>query len=37
LARTVHGPQETPLGIVTAILGAPFFLTLVLRNRAAEV
>jgi len=33
LARTVMAPAELPLGIVTALVGAPFFLWLLLRNR----
>jgi iron complex transport system permease protein len=34
-ARTVAAPAEIPVGVVTAILGAPYFLYLVQRNRAA--
>jgi iron complex transport system permease protein len=33
-ARTVVAPAELPIGIVTALLGAPFFLWLLLRDRA---
>lgn len=36
LARTVLTPTELPLGIITALLGAPFFLFL-LRRRAAPL
>lgn len=32
-ARTVVAPAELPLGVVTACLGAPFFLALLLANR----
>ena len=32
LARTVQRPEEIRLGILTAILGAPFFLYLLLRH-----
>lgn len=32
LARTVTGAQELPLGVVTAILGAPFLIYLVVRE-----
>ena len=32
-ARTVLAPQELPVGIVTAFVGAPFFLILLRRNR----
>lgn len=34
-ARTVVTPAELPIGILTAALGAPFFLALLLRRRAA--
>lgn len=33
LARTVAAPAELPIGIMTALLGAPFFLFLLLRTR----
>jgi iron complex transport system permease protein len=36
LARTIVAPAELPLGIVTAATGAPFFLYLILRTRAAH-
>jgi iron complex transport system permease protein len=32
-ARTVHPPEEVALGIITASLGAPFFLYLLVRQR----
>jgi iron complex transport system permease protein len=32
-SRTVVAPAELPIGIVTALLGAPFFLWILLRNR----
>jgi iron complex transport system permease protein len=32
LARTVQSPSELPIGVVTALIGAPFFLV-VLRSR----
>ncbi len=35
VARTVAVPAEVPIGVVTAIIGAPYFLYLVHRNRAA--
>jgi iron complex transport system permease protein len=35
VARTVVAPAELPIGILTAGLGAPFFLLLLLRRRAA--
>ncbi|MFK8251515.1 FecCD family ABC transporter permease [Ancylobacter terrae] len=34
-ARTLASPAELPLGVVTAAIGAPFFLWLLLRQRAA--
>jgi iron complex transport system permease protein len=34
LARTVREPVEVPVGIVTALLGAPFFLFLLHRAAA---
>lgn len=34
VARTIVAPAELPIGIVTAILGAPFFLWLLLRQRS---
>jgi iron complex transport system permease protein len=33
LARTVASPAEVPIGIVTALVGAPFFLYLLVRDR----
>lgn len=33
LARTVFAPQEIPIGVVTALVGGPFFLSLLLRRR----
>ncbi len=33
LARTVAAPAEMPLGVVTALLGAPYFLWLLLRAK----
>lgn len=34
LARTIAVPAEIPIGIVTALVGGPFFLYLLLRDRA---
>lgn len=34
IARTVIAPAELPIGIVTAMLGGPFFLWILLRNRS---
>ena len=36
LARTVIAPAELPVGILTAILGCPFFLWLLLSNARSE-
>ena len=33
LARTVVIPAELPIGLVTALLGGPFFLWLLIRQR----
>jgi iron complex transport system permease protein len=33
-ARTLAAPAELPIGIVTAVIGAPFFLYLLLRRRS---
>jgi len=33
LARVVLAPTEIPVGIITAVIGAPFFLYLLRRNR----
>jgi len=32
-ARTIIAPAEIPIGILTAVIGAPFFLMLLLRQR----
>lgn len=34
IARSIVAPAELPIGIVTATLGGPFFLWILLRNRA---
>lgn len=34
LARTLVAPAEMPIGIITAAIGAPFFLRMLLRNRS---
>lgn len=34
VARTVLAPQELPVGVVTALVGGPFFLALLRRSRA---
>ncbi|OWA01425.1 ABC transporter permease [Streptomyces sp. CS159] len=36
LSRTLDRPNELPLGILTALLGAPFFLWLLRRNKAMD-
>jgi iron complex transport system permease protein len=35
LARTLPAPAVLPLGIVTALVGTPFFLWMLLRDRRA--
>jgi iron complex transport system permease protein len=36
LARTVVAPGELPIGVLTALVGGPFFLWLLLRRRTSE-
>lgn len=36
ISRIVISPAEVPIGIITALAGAPFFLILLLRNRDAR-
>ncbi|HSH09445.1 MAG TPA: iron ABC transporter permease, partial [Oceanipulchritudo sp.] len=33
LARTINAPSEVPIGVVTSLLGAPFFLYLIERRK----
>ena len=35
LSRIIVAPAELPIGIVTAAVGGPFFLWILLRKRAA--
>ncbi len=35
VARTIIAPREVPIGVVTAILGGPFFLGLLRRRKAS--
>ena len=35
LARTIVSPAELPIGIVTSVVGGPFFLFLLYRTRQA--
>ena len=37
VARTVAGPAELPVGVVTAFCGAPFFLYLLTRRRPVDI
>ena len=37
LARTIVAPAELPIGIITASLGAPFFLYLIQRKKGELV
>ncbi|PKN95622.1 MAG: hypothetical protein CVU45_00585, partial [Chloroflexi bacterium HGW-Chloroflexi-7] len=34
VARTIISPQEIPVGIITALLGAPFFLWVLKRSKS---
>ena len=36
IARTVVSPVELPLGVVTAVIGAPIFVVLLRRTRSAQ-
>ncbi|WP_214111230.1 FecCD family ABC transporter permease [Acrocarpospora catenulata] len=36
IARTVAAPAEVPLGVLTALVGSPFFFWLLLRTRARQ-
>lgn len=36
VARTIVAPAELPLGVLTGLLGGPFFLWLLLRTRSAQ-
>ena len=37
LARTVASPRELPVGIITAIMGAPLFMYLLLKHKRGEL
>ncbi|NJE02346.1 iron ABC transporter permease [Thermococcus sp. JdF3] len=37
LARTVAKPTELPVGIITALMGAPFFLYLLMKHKRGEL
>jgi iron complex transport system permease protein len=37
LSRTIDPPREIPLTIITSLLGAPFFIAVLLRNREVQV
>jgi iron complex transport system permease protein len=34
VARTAIAPQEIPIGIITSLMGAPFFLWLLRRSKS---
>jgi iron complex transport system permease protein len=36
VARTVAGPAEIPIGVVTAFLGAPFFVLVLRTNKSVS-
>ena len=33
MARTVTAPSEIPVGVVTSLIGAPYFIYLIYQNR----
>jgi iron complex transport system permease protein len=37
VARTIIAPQELPVGVITALAGAPFFLWVLRRSRSREI
>nr|WP_284509732.1 iron chelate uptake ABC transporter family permease subunit [Salinivibrio costicola] len=37
IARIIVAPAELPVGIITALMGAPFFLWLLIQQRQAVV
>ena len=37
LARTVLAPAELPVGILTALVGGPFFIYLILREQRGRI
>lgn len=36
-ARTLFAPQEIPIGVITSLLGVPFFISLLIRNKRRSV
>jgi iron complex transport system permease protein len=36
-ARTMAAPAELPIGVITALVGAPFFIVVMRSTRAAEL
>jgi iron complex transport system permease protein len=36
-ARTIIAPLEIPIGVITALLGGPFFLVLLKRRKSAHM
>src|SRR5205807_2008907 len=37
IARTIDPPRELPLTIITSLIGAPFFIAVLLRSREMQV
>ena len=35
ISRTIAPPSEIPIGVLTAFMGAPIFITILIRNRNA--
>ncbi|MEJ0033187.1 MAG: iron ABC transporter permease [Bacteroidota bacterium] len=36
IARTIYAPTELPIGVMTALIGAPFFIFLLVRSKRAK-
>jgi len=36
VARTIMAPAELPVGVITALIGGPFFLFLIITGRTAD-
>ena len=36
VARTIIAPQELPIGVITALIGAPVFALLLIRERIGK-
>jgi iron complex transport system permease protein len=36
-ARTLFAPQEIPIGVITSLLGVPFFISLLIRTKRRSI